>query len=152
MLYEDLLYCETHRSYIQPNAHNCKIRSHALSSSDRGCDMPKVECLSVSMPVSLCSPLCVWKLFLMARISVLQGEIFVSSMTCLGKNTANIWIHQARVIDDESAATNQFMEYSKYAFISVLFPQTRVRHNPRGVLESKKIGEATIYESGLASQ
>ena len=27
-------------------------------------------------------------------ISVLQGEIYVSSMTCLGKNTANIWIHQ----------------------------------------------------------
>ena len=26
--------------------------------------------------------------------SVLQGEIYVSSMTCLGKNTANIWIHQ----------------------------------------------------------
>lgn len=27
-------------------------------------------------------------------VSVLQGEIYVSSMTCLGKNTANIWIHQ----------------------------------------------------------
>ncbi len=28
------------------------------------------------------------------KVSVLQGEIYVSSMTCLGKNTANIWIHQ----------------------------------------------------------
>ena len=30
----------------------------------------------------------------MGSVSVLQGEIYVSSMTCLGKNTANIWIHQ----------------------------------------------------------
>lgn len=32
--------------------------------------------------------------FEVGSVSVLQGEIYVSSMTCLGKNTANIWIHQ----------------------------------------------------------
>ena len=36
-------------------------------------------------------------------MSVLQGEIFVSSKTCLGKNTANIWIHQEGVIVQEGA-------------------------------------------------
>ena len=29
--------------------------------------------------------------------SVLQGELLVSSRTCLGKNTANNWIHQVGI-------------------------------------------------------
>ncbi len=38
--------------------------------------------------------------------SVLQGKIYVSSMTCLGKNTANIWIHQVALDNDRDGGTD----------------------------------------------
>ena len=44
--------------------------------------------------------------FELGIVSVLQGEIYVSSMACLGKNTANIWIHQDMEDDTGEGLTN----------------------------------------------